>query len=91
MAVEELLYAKGISVVHLADIENVAPGVANLSPDEHEALRRFTLWWTVVEAQILENNASVRKITEKVQNLDPNLLDGHWFQEHLAYFSNRYV
>jgi hypothetical protein len=78
-------------VVHLADIERVAPGVANLSPDEHEALQRFTLLWTLFEAQILGNNASVRKITEKVQNLDPNLLDGHWFQEHLAYFSNRYV
>jgi len=78
-------------VVQLADIERVAPGVAHLSPEEHEALQRFTLLWTLFEAQVLESNASARKISEKVQNLEPDIIRGDWFAEHLDYFSDRYV
>lgn len=78
-------------MIQLADIEKIAPGVADLSPAEHEALQNFTLLWTLFEAQVLESSASVRKIAEKVTNLDPQIIEGHWFQEHLAYFSNRYM
>jgi len=78
-------------VVQLADIERIAPGVANLSPEEHEALQRFTLLWTLFEAQVLENNASARKISEKIENLDHQIGDGSWFQEQLMYFSDRYI
>lgn len=78
-------------MVQLADIEKVAPGVANLSHEEHEALQRFTLLWTLFEAQDLDSNASVRKISEKVENIDPQLINNAWFKEHLSYFSNRYV
>ena len=77
--------------MNLEDIERVAPGVANLSTKEHEALQKFTLLWTLFEAQVLENNASAAKIAEKVQNLNLNMLQGDWFKEHLEYFSNRYV
>ncbi len=78
-------------MVQLADIERIAPGVAHLSPEEHEALQRFTLLWTLFEAQVLENNASVRKICEKIANIDPEIIGGGWFQEQLTYFSNRYT
>ncbi len=78
-------------MVQLADIERIAPGVANLSPEEHEALQRFTLLWTLFEAQMLGSNASVRKISEKVENAEPEIIRSGWFAEHLDYFSNRYV
>ena len=78
-------------MVQLADIERIAPGVANLSPEEHEALQRFTLLWTLFEAQVLENNASARKISEKIENLDHQIGDGSWFQEQLMYSSDRYI
>jgi len=78
-------------VVQLADLESIAPGVVNLSPEEHDALQRFTLLWTIFEAQVLESNASVRKITDVVIALDPQVIEGGWFQEHVRYFSNRYI
>ena len=78
-------------MVQLADIERIAPGVANLLPEEHEALLLFTLLWTLFEAQMLGSNASVRKISEKVVNVAPEIIRGGWFSEHLEYFSNRYV
>ncbi|WP_077774844.1 hypothetical protein [Salinivibrio sp. MA427] len=78
-------------MVQLADIEKVAPGVESLSTEEHEALQRFTLLWTLFEAQILGSNASVRKISEKVERIDPEIINGDWLTEHLDYFSNRYI
>jgi hypothetical protein len=78
-------------VIQLADIERVAPGVANLSPEEHEAIQRFTLLWTLFEAQVLQNNASVSKIAEIVNNPDLQVADGDWFKEQLIYFKERYV
>ncbi|RBO81864.1 hypothetical protein [Marinomonas aquiplantarum] len=78
-------------MVQLADIERVAPGVESLSIEEHEALQRFTLLWTLFEAQMLGSNASVKKISEKVESIDPEIINGGWFTEHLDYFSNRYI
>ncbi|WP_223507901.1 hypothetical protein [Pseudomonas sp. BF-B-25] len=78
-------------MIQLADIERIAPGVANLSPEEHEALQKFTLLWTLFEAQVLEYKASANKISEKIDNIEAHILDGGWFEEHLAYFSDRYV
>ncbi|OOF01031.1 hypothetical protein BZG79_15460 [Salinivibrio sp. MA427] len=72
-------------------MEKVAPGVESLSTEEHEALQRFTLLWTLFEAQILGSNASVRKISEKVERIDPEIINGDWLTEHLDYFSNRYI
>lgn len=78
-------------MVQLADIEMIAPGVANLSQAEHEALQRFTLLWTLFEAQVLESNASVRKIAEVVEQLGPQAFEVDWFQEQLVYFQDRYI
>jgi len=84
-------YSKGDSVIQLADIERIAPGVEKLSIEEHEALQRFTLLWTLFEAQMLGSNASVKKILEKVESIEPEIINAGWFAEHLDYFSNRYI
>lgn len=78
-------------MVQLAGIERIAPGVENLSTEEHEALQRFTLLWTLFEAQVLGSNASVRKISEKVERIVPEIISGGWFTVHLDYFSSRYI
>ncbi|NWL16372.1 hypothetical protein FHG08_11785 [Pseudoalteromonas sp. Scap03] len=74
--------------MNLDDIELVAPGVSDLSQNEHEALQRFTLLWSLFEAQKLDERASVRKISEKIDLLDVEL---DWFKEQLDYFKNRYI
>lgn len=66
-----LMKSGGDSVVQLADIERIALGVENLSTVEHEVLQRFTLLWTLFEAQILVSNVSVKKISEKVESIEP--------------------
>lgn len=78
-------------MIQLVDIDRFAPGVAQLSNQEQAALQSFTLLWTLFEAQVLESGASVQKIAETVQGLNPTLLEGGWFQEHLEYFTNRYI
>lgn len=76
-------------MTQLEDIERIAPGVAGLTPDELEALQRFTLLWTLFEAQVLDNRASAGKIVEKVAQLAQ--LEGELFQKQLTYFSDRYI
>ncbi|WP_122490343.1 hypothetical protein [Klebsiella variicola] len=75
----------------LSEIEKFAPGVVQLSPMEVEALQRFTLLWTLFESQVLDNNASVKKISEKVEAIDLRKLGNEWFQAPLSYFSKRYI
>ncbi len=83
----EALYAKSITM-NFDDIEQIAPGVSDLSVDEHEALQKFTIVWSLFEAQVLDCDASVRKIVEKVEPLN---IEGDWFQEELNYFIGRYI
>jgi hypothetical protein len=78
-------------MLELTDIETVAPGVTNLTPKEHEALQRFTLIWTLFEAQVLDNNASVSKIAEIVTKADIHADELVWFKEQLGYFKERYI
>lgn len=78
-------------MVQLANIEGIAPGIGHLSPEELYALQRFTLLWTLFEAQVLDSNASVKKISEKVIGIEPRIIEEEWFEEHLIYFSNRYI
>lgn len=87
----QALYAGGAFLVQLADIEMIAPGVANLSPAEHEALQRFTLLWTLFEVQVIENSASAIKIAEVIGRIDPQIIEACRFQEQLGYFQDRYV
>jgi len=84
-------YAKGVSVVPLIDIEMIAPGITGLTAEENVRLLRFTLLWTLFEDQVLENNASARKIKEIIENLDSKVVDDYWFQEQLIYFKDRYT
>ena len=78
-------------MLRLEDIERIAPGISDLSDAELEALQRFTLIWTLFEAQVLGNKASACKIAEKVSTIAPTIINNGWFEEHLAYFSERYV
>jgi len=74
--------------MNFQDIEQVAPGVCDLSQDEHSALQRFTLLWSLFEAQKLDERASVRKIEDKVNLL---ALNPNWFNNELEYFKGRYI
>jgi hypothetical protein len=74
--------------MNLEDIEQVAPGVNDLSKDEQNVLQRFTLLWSLFEAQKLDERASVRKIAEKVNLLT---LNPDWFNDQLDYFKARYI
>lgn len=75
----------------LSGLESIAPGIASLSPDELAAMQKFTLIWTLFESQALDNNASVRKISERVNDIDALIIKGGWFNEQLSYFTERYT
>ena len=74
-----------------AEIEKLAPGAAELSAEEYAALHEFTLLWTLFEAQVLDNGASVAKIIKKVQALPSGSVAGDWFRDQLMYFADRYI
>ena len=74
--------------MNLQDIKSISSGVARLSEEEHEALYRFTLLWSLFEAQKLKRDASVREIKKKVEQLN---IEENWFQEQLDYFRDRYT
>ena len=78
-------------MISIEEIENIAPGVAHLSKSEHDVLYRFTLLWTLFEAQALDNEGSVRKITSVVNEIEPQVIKESWFNEQLHYFMNRYI
>ena len=78
-------------MISIEEVENIAPGVANLSKSEHDVLCGFTLLWTLFEAQALDNEGSVRKITSVVNEIEPQVIKESWFNEQLHYFMNRYI
>lgn len=78
-------------MTQIQDATRAAPGIMDLSSEELEAVQRFTLLWTLFEAQILESNASVKMISEKVGNIKLEVLTGEWLGEYLTYFSKRYI
>lgn len=69
-----------------------APGFADLSGDERDAIMHFSLLWSRLEAAALKTNGSARAIVD---------LTNHWasqgeltkdsFAAALGYFRNRYV
>lgn len=46
-------------------LERKRMGYENLSEEERRAISNFALIWSLFEAQLLEENASARKIIEK--------------------------
>lgn len=69
-----------------------APGFADLAANEREAIIEFTLVWSFFEAEMLNNSATTRSITELTQNLiDEHPIDIRLFQRQLDYFKDRYL
>ncbi|EMO4505846.1 Uncharacterised protein [Klebsiella michiganensis] len=75
----------------LSGLENIAPGISDLSLDELVAMHKFTLLWTLFEAQVLGNSASVDKISQKVHKIDAEIIRSGWFDDQLSYFIKRYT
>ncbi len=73
-------------------LEKYAPGFDQLSEDERQAIYCFSLLWTVFEAQVLETNASAKKIKEKTREWEKcGGLKDQWFKDTLDYFADRYM
>lgn len=76
----------------IAWLEKKAPGFANLSGEEREAIMQFSLLWSLFESGALKTNGNAKAIVD---------LTAHWgnqgglandsFAQALAYFQNRYV
>ncbi len=67
------------------------PGFAALPPEDREAIVSFSFLWSLFEAQLMENNANAKKISDAVDrweaagSLAADLYDGD-----IAYFRDRY-
>jgi hypothetical protein len=60
--------------------------------DELSSLTQFTLLWSLFEAQVCANRASVQYLREKVEQWSEcGILDPVQFQPYLEYLRNRYV
>ncbi|MCT9000418.1 hypothetical protein [Chelativorans intermedius] len=69
-----------------------APGFADLSGDERDAIMHFSLLWSRFEATALETNGSAKAIVDLTSHwADQGGLTKDSFAEALAYFRNRYV
>ncbi|TQP65516.1 hypothetical protein [Vibrio cholerae] len=73
------------------DLERVAPGIGMLDTNDHIAIQRFTITWSIFEAKFLSYFASVSKICERVDALEADVIDKAWFKDELDYFKNRYI
>ncbi|MCW8331753.1 hypothetical protein MD588_23410 [Photobacterium sp. SDRW27] len=73
-------------------LEKFAPGFEDLKPRDLKASGDFAFLWTLFEAQVLDTNASARKIkTKSVEWLAEGLLNDHFWVNHLNYFKDRYI
>jgi hypothetical protein len=60
--------------------------------DELSSLTQFTLLWSLFEAQVCANSASVPYLRKKVEQWsEGGILDPVEFQPYLEYFRNRYL
>lgn len=69
-----------------------AGGYANLCAEELRAIHDFSLLWSLFEARVLDNNANIPRIRERVAeaaNIGAGI-EVAAFQESLAYFTARY-
>ena len=73
-------------------LEKYAPGFDQLSEEERQAIYLFSMLWTVFEGQVLDSNASAKKIMEKTRELEKGgELKEQWFKDTLDYFTDRYI
>lgn len=73
-----------------SDLEAIAPGISLLSEEDHIAIQRFTILWSLFEAKFLDCWGSVQGISENVNGLDEELFRYSWFENELTFFKNRY-
>ncbi len=73
-------------------LERKGLGYKHLSEDERKAISNFSLMWSLFEAQLLEENASSRKIISKCEEWEESDgIDEQLINDHLAYFQARYI
>lgn len=72
-------------------LEARAPGFRNLPDDDRRAVFDFAFLWTLFEAEVMETNASVDRITKKVDaGAAADTLGADLYDAELAYFRDRY-
>jgi hypothetical protein len=72
-------------------LEARAPGFQDLTDDDRRAIFDFAFLWSLFEAEIMEANASVDQITEKVDAwVAADMLGANLYDTELLYFRNRY-
>jgi len=72
-------------------LENKAPGFQELPEEDRRAIFDFTFLWSLFEAEVMEANARVDRITEKVDNWAAgDTLGADLYDTELAYFRDRY-
>jgi|TARA_R100000501_G_C2571239_1_gene78032 hypothetical protein len=73
-------------------LEKKGMGYENLSESERKAISHFALIWSLFEAQLLQENASARKIVEKsAEWMEADGLDEFFVEDMLNYFKARYI
>lgn len=72
-------------------LEARAPGFHDLPDDDRRAIFDFTFLWSLFEAEIMEANARVDRITEKVDAwAAADIVGADLYDGELAYFRDRY-
>jgi hypothetical protein len=72
-------------------LEAKAPGFQELPDDDRRAIFDFAFLWSLFEAEIMEANARVDRITERVDAwAADNMLGAELYDAELAYFRDRY-
>jgi hypothetical protein len=72
-------------------LQQRAPGVPQLTPDERQAITDFSILWSLFEARALGNEASSKRLLRLTQGWEENgRLTADMFAPHLVYFRNRY-
>lgn len=84
-------YMLGGKMNEFEDLESVAPGIRSLSQEDHTAIQRFTIIWSIFEAKFLTYAASSRRIGVHVDELADEVFNDAWFEDELGYFKSRYV
>jgi len=69
-----------------------APGYSSLQQEELEAIKNFSLLWSLFEAQLLNTQASANSIETKINSLNQTSpFDENDFNPYKTYFVDRYT